>query len=296
MIGTVVGTLAAGAVVSGGVLLDRLALATIRPPRRPTDRTPRDLGQPFRDVLFDSGEHRLRGWLIEPEGSDTRPLALLVHGWSANSSTMLTLAEPLAAAGFATFAFDVRGHGRSDPAPYCTLRHYRDDVAAALGFAAREWPGRPKVLVGHSMGAAASTVVAADASEAVDGLALLAGPADMTEVIASYLSDRGLPGPLLARALLPFWRYRAGMSFARLQPDRRASELEIPTVVVQGALDERVPPEHAHRLGRAARAIVTLVPDRAHTDVLESAELHEAVLRLMQGAASRNGSMRSSQP
>ena len=49
---------------------------------------------------------------------------------------MLMVAEPLAEAGFATLVFDVRGHGRSDRARYCTIRHYRDDVVAGVGEAA----------------------------------------------------------------------------------------------------------------------------------------------------------------
>lgn len=172
------GLLAGAAITGGAYLVDRLALATIRPQQKSAyDTSPSDLPFVSRRIEFDSAGSVLRGWLLETEGSADRALALLVHGWSANAGTVLRLARPLLEAGFPVMAFDVRGHGASDPAPFVTIRHYRDDVHAALRFAGSELPFPRRVAIGHSMGGAA-VVLAAARGAPVDGVGIVHGAED----------------------------------------------------------------------------------------------------------------------
>jgi pimeloyl-ACP methyl ester carboxylesterase len=93
----------------------------------------------------DAGGRRL-GWIALGEG----PPIVLVHGMRAEASIMTPLARALADRGWRVVAFDLPGHGRSDPpsgpveidgAGELVL-----DAAAALGL-----PPRP-ALLGHSMG------------------------------------------------------------------------------------------------------------------------------------------------
>ncbi len=278
------GLLAGAAITGGAYLVDRLALATIRPQQKSAyDTSPSDLPFVSRRIEFDSAGSVLRGWLLETEGSADRALALLVHGWSANAGTVLRLARPLLEAGFPVMAFDVRGHGASDPAPFVTIRHYRDDVHAALRFAGSELPFPRRVAIGHSMGGAA-VVLAAARGAPVDGVGIVAAPADIMDVTETYLSERGLPGSLAVRLCTPSWRMRAAESFAGLRPEQGLQAVSVPVRIVHGAEDRRVDPEHARRLARAAGVPVVEVVGRGHTDVLDSPEAHEAIRDLMESA------------
>ena len=280
-------TLLAGAAMTGGAfLVDRVALATIRPRHKTEyDTDPETLQHPTRPIEFASSAGTLRGWVMEPRDGARGPLAMLVHGWSANSGTVLRLAGPLLASGHPVMAFDVRGHGRSDPAPFVTIRHYRDDVATAVHWAARELPYERRVLVGHSMGGAASALVAAT-SASVHGVGLVASPADIMDVTRAYLSESGLPGSLVVRLCIPSWRLRAAESFKGLNPEASMSRIEVPIRIVQGLGDRRVTPDHARRLAAAAGVSVTEVPDYGHTDVLDSNEARETLGELMREASS----------
>lgn len=278
--------LLAGAALSGGAyLVDRLAVATIRPLRNNAyDTDPAHVPYPTRAVEFQSSDGTLRGWLFEPRGTPKGPLAVLVHGWSANAGTVLRLGRPLLEAGFPVMAFDVRGHGSSDSAPFVTIRHYRDDVLAALRYAEAELPFARRVVIGHSMGAAAAVLATARGAP-VHGLCLVAGPADIMDVTEGYLTDQGLPGALVVRLCLPSWRLRAAEPFADLSPEDSLGSVGVPVRIVQGSDDRRVRPHHAHRLAVAAGVSVTEVFGRGHTDVLDSQEAHDTMRELLTSTA-----------
>ncbi len=276
MVGWIIGTVT---LVAGGALvaLNRLAVLTVKPPRTPPERSPDHVAADRVPQSFEVDGRTLRGWLFNGGGSSDRTLIILVHGWSAAADRLFGLVETLTDRGYPVFAFDVRDHGRSDPAPYTTLRHWRDDVAAGVRFAAERLPFRRRVLVGHSMGGAASTVVAADGAP-LDGLALLASPADVMEVTAGYLSDQGLPGELLTTVLRPFWRRLAGMPFEPLTPLRRIDEVDVPLLLLQGDRDQRVPFDHLSRFQQATAATAVRVEDAGHSDLLDHPETHAALL------------------
>jgi 8-oxo-dGTP diphosphatase len=279
------------AAAAGGIVaLDRLALATARPPRRGLERTAADLGVPHELIEFRAFDGiTLRGEWMEPTG--VRPdqtIAVLVHGWTGNSGTMMYVAEPLLAAGHPVFSIDVRRHGRSDDAPFVTIRHFRDDLKHALELTRARRPAAPIAVVGHSLGGSAALLAAA-AGAPIDAIALVAAPADLFEVTAGMFTDRGLPGSLLTRVLRPFWQRRAGEPFTGLDPAARASQVTVPILVVQGELDARVPAEHAHRIARNASTDVLWIEEAAHKDILDRRELHDA-LRTFLGGVSRPAS------
>jgi acylglycerol lipase len=88
-----------------------------------------------------------------PGGSPWAGL-LIVHGVAEHSGRYERTGAALAAAGIDTHASDLRGHGgsggrRGDVTRWSDLH---DDVAAGLERVRAAAPGRPAVLLGHSMG------------------------------------------------------------------------------------------------------------------------------------------------
>jgi alpha-beta hydrolase superfamily lysophospholipase len=252
--------------------LDRVANRVVDPAPRPFERTVPELGLEHEDLRITSGDHELAAWLLKPsEAQPHEPLLLVAHGWSANYSTVLRLAEPLAEAGHDLLLFDVRGHGRSEPVPYVTIRHFRDDLMAVARYAARRFPDRQLVLIGHSLGGAAGVLASADGAP-IDGLVLIASPSDVMRVTAEFLTDKGFPGPLLVTVLRPFFWRRVGGSFRPLTPSRRIRELDLPLLIIQPENDARVYRTHAEQLSAASGQPYELIEGYEHTDVLEAPE------------------------
>jgi alpha-beta hydrolase superfamily lysophospholipase len=258
-----------GVAVAGGALtLDRIANAIIRPVPRTSDVSVAELGVDHEELTIGGGDQALAGRLLRGATPNRGgPILLIAHGWGASSATVMQLAGPLAKKGHDTLVFDMRGHGRNRAAPFVTVRHLRDDVMAAVSYAHGRFPGRDVVLVGHSFGGAASVLAIAEGAR-VSGLVLIATPSDVLRITAEFLSDKGLPGRLAVTVLRPFWWWRIGGTFRPHSPVRRIRELDVPILIIQPELDQRVRRAHAEKLSEAARVPVHLVPGREHTDVL----------------------------
>ncbi|MCA1789244.1 MAG: alpha/beta hydrolase [Thioalkalivibrio sp.] len=259
----------AGAAVAGLFFMDRVANLFVRPKPRAPDRTIDELYDvAYQDFRIPAGGHELAAWELRPAGEPRRPVFLIAHGWGASYGTILRLGEPLARAGFEVVLFDVRGHGRNEPLPYVTVRHFRDDIDSALHYMKGRYPGRPVILVGHSLGGAGAILAVADGAP-LDGLVLIAAPADVMRVTAEYLTDHGMPGRFIVTAFRPFFWRRIGSTFRELTPSRRIREVKVPMLLLQPEHDDRVVRDHADRLSAAAAQPYVLIEGAEHTDVLE---------------------------
>jgi esterase len=112
------------------------------------------------------GEPKLAHYDSGTEVSGEPPI-LLLHQSLARSEDWENI-FPRLATRYRTIAYDARGHGRSGRAPDYSLRAFADDALRVL----REIAKEPAVLIGHSLGALAGLVAAADAPELVRGLVL----------------------------------------------------------------------------------------------------------------------------
>lgn len=93
----------------------------------------------------------VRSWM--PSGA-TRGVVVLCHGFNSHSGYYVHVGEQLAARGFAAYALDLRGRGRSDGERYyvSAMSDWVDDVAAVMALARSRYPGVPDFLLGHSAG------------------------------------------------------------------------------------------------------------------------------------------------
>lgn len=99
---------------------------------------------------------------------------LLVHGSSAGSASMHLLAKAMAAAGFAVYALDMRGHGASGRRGHIDrIGRLELDLEA---FVREVRPRRPSTLVGFSAGAGFALRVAGSADQKLFDRYLLLAP------------------------------------------------------------------------------------------------------------------------
>jgi acylglycerol lipase len=87
-----------------------------------------------------------------------RAVVVICHGVNSHGGQYLWAGEQFAASGFAVFALDLRGRGRSDGERFYVenVADYVSDVAAVIALAKSRHPGVPLFLLGHSAGGVVS--------------------------------------------------------------------------------------------------------------------------------------------
>lgn len=115
----------------------------------------------YTEVHFVSGGLRLRAWLSR--GDRDRPAVIIVHGLGDTLESYQEHAQPFLDRGHTVLLPDLRGHGGSE-GKYTTLGgHESEDVRAAMRYLEAEKLAEDGfVLMGHSMGAVAVLLAAAD--------------------------------------------------------------------------------------------------------------------------------------
>src|SRR5262245_14799036 len=110
-----------------------------------------------------------RSW--RPEGK-ARAVVAIVHGFNSHSGYYLWTAEQLVADGFAVYALDLRGRGKSDGERYYveSFRDYLSDVDNLVGLARSREPGLPVFILGHSAGGVISCVYTLEHQAELAGL------------------------------------------------------------------------------------------------------------------------------
>jgi alpha-beta hydrolase superfamily lysophospholipase len=110
-----------------------------------------------------------RAW--RPAGG-ARAVVVICHGVNSHGGQYLWAAEQLVAAGYAVYAIDLRGRGKSGGERFYVdhVSDYVDDLAALIRLAKAREPGLPVFLLGHSAGGVVSCTYALDRQAELAGL------------------------------------------------------------------------------------------------------------------------------
>lgn len=115
---------------------------------------------------------------LRREGPAGAPRVLALHGWLDNAASFIPLAAQLPAC--TLVALDLPGHGHSAHLP--AAADYTLVAAARAGFAAADALGWARfVLLGHSLGGATATVMAAARPERIGTLLLIEALGGLSE-------------------------------------------------------------------------------------------------------------------
>ena len=117
--------------------------------------------------------------------SSPRGIVILVHGFNAHSGYMVWPGEQFAENGFAVYALDLRGRGKSEGERFYVeeFSDYLGDVDTLVKNARLEHPGLPVFVLGHSAGGVIATSYVLEHQPEIAGL-----------VCMSFAFDVGLPG------------------------------------------------------------------------------------------------------
>jgi len=85
---------------------------------------------------------------------------VICHGVNSHSGQYLWVGEQFSGHGYAVYALDLRGRGRSEGERFYVedVADYVSDVAATIDLAKSTYPGLPVFLLGHSAGGVTSAV------------------------------------------------------------------------------------------------------------------------------------------
>jgi alpha-beta hydrolase superfamily lysophospholipase len=226
----------------------RAATAEFHPPRGPVTWPP---GKPEwrgrEEASFTSARgDALRGWYAPPRAG-TSAAVVLVHGTEADRRQLLDLGAALSAAGLGVLAYDQPGCGESGGRVTWGASE-RAALSAAVAWAAARPGVRAVGVFGFSQGAyVAAQVAPGDAT--VRALALAGTPANFRDE-TRYEFRR--PVWLFAVPALLARRAHGGRPTAPEPEDAIAAFSPRPLLVLTGAADFTVPPEHSRRVHRAA--------------------------------------------
>ena len=96
-----------------------------------------------------------QAWLPAPkEHGEPKAVLTVIHGYGEHSGRYLNPVNYFVPRGFALYAYDLRGHGKS-PGPRGHINRfdeYLSDTGAFLRFVRQLNPGRKLFLLGHSLG------------------------------------------------------------------------------------------------------------------------------------------------
>lgn len=109
-----------------------------------------------------------RSWL---PGGAPRAVVVICHGFNAHGGQYGWAAERLVEQGYAVYAADLRGRGKSAGERFYVedIADYVADVAGMIGIAKRRHPGLKLFLLGHSAGGVISATYALDYQAEIDG-------------------------------------------------------------------------------------------------------------------------------
>jgi alpha-beta hydrolase superfamily lysophospholipase len=243
---------------------------------------------------------RRDGWLAGADGKrlywqawmpagDPAAVVVLAHGVNEHGGRYAHVGERLADDGFAVYALDHRGHGRSDGHRSFIDRMdlVVEDMRAFVSRVRKEHAGRRPFLVGHSLGGAVAATYALRDGDSIAGL-VLSGPAVATEAVSPalkamsqilsavaprlpvYQIDENLISrdPGVVRAFLEDPLVNPGKLPARTLGEitrsmetlpEQVAELRTPLLLLHGTQDGLCPPEGSKMVAeRAATADCTL--------------------------------------
>ena len=246
---------------AGGALLGALGLAAytareLNGPRQLGWRdeftfTPWDVQVPYESVSFATDDGlTLRGWWFPRPETDR--VIIGATGHKGVKTDLLGIGSGLWRAGNNVLIFDYRGCGESDPAPLSVGFYEQGDLRAAIRHAGERVPGARLGLIGYSMGAAISILVAAT-EPAIRAVIADSAYATLAGVVGAAYGRYRVP----TRPFLAFsdryngWRH--GYRFDALRPvDAVGAIAPRPLLLIHGTRDDVTPVDHAHQLYAAA--------------------------------------------
>jgi pimeloyl-ACP methyl ester carboxylesterase len=261
----VVAVLSVTAVVLGcGALRAAGANGLLHPGRRTLDAT---LREAHPQVTFAGADVTLSGWKF-PARNARRGTVIYLHGIADNRGSGLSPALRLSARGFDVIAYDSRAHGDST-GEICTFGFYeKRDLQRVLDVL----ESGPVFVIGSSLGGAVALQAAAEDAR-ISGVVAAESFSDL-RTVATERAPWFFP-PKTIRDALTLAGKQGGFAVDAVSPMESARRINVPVLLIHGALDRETPPEHSRRIFDSLRGQrrLLLVEGVGHNQSLQPASV-----------------------
>jgi uncharacterized protein len=237
---------------------------------------PTALGIPWSEVVVDGPDGALPAWYFPAEGDGTTT-AIFVHGQNASRLDGLRVVETLHRLGMPVLDITYRNDPGNPPDPSGRLGYGLTewpDLEAAVAWATGQGGAQDVVLAAQSMGAGvvASFLENSAQADVVRQVVLDAPMLSLEQTVEYGARDAmpggfAVPGPLLwAAEQMTSVRY--GLDWAAVDYLDDTSWVTVPTLVVHGTLDPRIPVTESRELASAVPSLVTYeeFPNALHVE------------------------------
>ncbi len=228
-------------------------------PRTKPSLTPSSLGIEFEDVKFKSQGRAIQGWLTDGAG----PFLIMTHGWGANAEVFFPIMSHLTLLNYKMLAFDVSNHGRSEEISSTTIKTFVEDIRSAIDFC-----GEEAILIGHSMGAAAS-IIAGNSDERVKAIVSISSFCSTQEIIKKMMGSF-VPNILKGKILGKIEKI-TGLDLEQFAPCNFVCKRSLPLLLIHGKLDTTVPLEDSKRIkGKCPGVELEIIDGEDHMSILSN--------------------------
>jgi len=223
--------------------------------------------------LTTAGGNEVGAWFLD--GAPDRPLVLLLHGNGASRSACLPEAELAAKAGSPVLMISFRAHGDSTGEVNDFGYSGRQDVMAAMDWLRERHPGRPVVIWGRSLGAAAALFAAEELGNRVSGY-ILECPYQDLRTATRNRTRMYLPPVLEFVAYLGFAIVVPAVlpDIDAISPLKAAPQVPASArvLILAGSADQRARPEEAEAIAKAigGQAELVIVEGGDHLQLAEA--------------------------
>ena len=213
----------------------------------------------------------LRGWWMP--AADPRGVVIRAHGIDSTRSSMLGMVPALVENGYSVLAFDLRGHGESDPAQMGAGIHERDDLLGAVDHVIRERGARSGAIFlhGNSYGGAIA-LMAGWREPAIAGVFADTAFSTLSDLVVQEVTRRTSAPFWLASGVRPgvilMARLTKGLDIDGVRPAEDAARYPYAIGLAHCDADDRIPVSHLERIRSQLRfpPHLTVYEGCAHSD------------------------------
>jgi pimeloyl-ACP methyl ester carboxylesterase len=211
------------------------------------------------------------GYLWDADGDG--PIALLVHGWGIDSSSMYPLVAPLRALGYRVAAFDAPGHGVWTGSQ-ATMTQFTRATGAVM-----DALGDVRVVVAHSLGSIAATgAIAARRRAGVACLSLIAPTCTLTGVLERWSASELRLRRSIVDGVYTELHHRNGVPVSHWDVVGLGADLDLPVLAIHDPQDEVVPFSDAQAIEAGLHDVrLVTASGEGHYGILMAAAVQETV-------------------
>jgi pimeloyl-ACP methyl ester carboxylesterase len=234
--------------------------------------------------------HKGRAIAMWRWGEREAPAVLLVHGWGGHAAQMRPFVFPLLAAGYRVIAYDQPAHGVSE-GRLTGLPDFAEVLAEVAAYV-----GGVTAVVGHSLGAAAAALAAANGEANFSSAVLVSPPADMVGYSRRFARWHWMPEPV-RRAMQAAIEERYGVLWESLDVRRLGRRQSARALVIHDRDDRIVPWTQGAQVAQhwpGARLLST--DGLGHGRILEDESVARAAADFISGRSGVVHPLKSAQP